>query len=229
MGFDPSTVRVITFDSFSTLVDPASAGRVLEGYVEDPPTVAKRWHGLAVWYATALNHVAQYLTYYDLHRVALEVLLRDRGYDPDRATLEEMTDVYHDLEPFEDVREGMDRLTEAGYRLAILSNGDPAMLDSLVETTALSDVIEMAISADEIRTFKPDRRLYHHAADRLDVPPAAIAHVGAGWGDMLGCMHADMGGIWLNRGGDPWPAFGIEPAVEAASMDDVLAAFAEAS
>lgn len=219
MSLDRERSKTITFDSYSTLVDPRSAGRVLEEYVDDPEAVASEWHSLAVQYATVANDVDTYRTYYDLHAHALAALLESRGYDLTDREIRELTDVYYDLDPFNDVRRALERLHDAGYPLAILSNGDPDLLESLVETTDTGDLIETTISAEEIRTFKPEAALYEHAADRLDTPIEDVLHVGAGWGDMMGCTHAGMQGAWVNRHDSPWPRFDGDPTIVVDSLD----------
>lgn len=223
MGIDSDGIGTVTFDSYSTLVNPRSAGRVLEGYVAEPWSVAERWHSLAVQFATVANHLDIDRTYYQLHRDAIAYLLSARDVNVSESTLNELTDVYYDLEPFDDVRPGMEALSDAGYRLAVLSNGNPELLETLVEVTGTGDLIEATISAEEIGRFKPAVELYEHAADRLDTPVGEILHVGAGWGDVMGCMHAGMQGVWLNRRDEPWPGFDGDPCTVARSMADIVA------
>lgn len=221
MLFDPSRVRAVTLDSFSTLVDPRSAARVLESIVDDPETVAREWHARAVQYATVATPIGAYEPYLSLYRYALEDLLRERSVpveDLDR-DLDRLTAVYHDLDPFDDVESAIRRLDGAGYRVAILSNGDPDMLSSMVGVIDGAGAIEMTISASEVLVFKPHEALYRHAADRLDVPIGTIAHAGAGWGDVVGCMHAGMQGVWVDRYDDPWPSFGPSPDHAVTSLD----------
>lgn len=219
MTLERRDVRTITFDSYSTLVDPRSAGSVLDEYVDDPEAVANQWHSLAVRYATVANDVDAYRTYYDLHADALAYLLDARGYQVGDDEIEDLTDVYYDLEPFDDVTPTLERLHEAGYDLAILSNGDPDLLDSLVETTNTEDLLTTTISADEIRTFKPESALYELAGRRLGTSVDEILHVGAGWGDIMGCMHAGMQGAWVNRRGNPWPRFDGKPDLVVDSLE----------
>lgn len=223
MNIERDQITVVTFDSFSTLVDPQSAGRVLEGYVDNPAAVAAEWHSLAVQFATLAAHVDLNPTYYELHRDALRYLLESHEIEVSDAVLDEMTDVYYDLSPFDDVRSGIESLSSAGYRIAILSNGNLAMLESLVETTDIGEFIETTISAAAVGTFKPDPKLYQEAAASLDVPTEQIVHIGAGWGDIVGCMNAGMQGLWLNRAGTPWPQFDGNPDAIADSMPDVVA------
>ena len=81
----------------------------------------------------------------------------------------------------------------------------------MVEHAGISDVIEATISAQEVRTFKPDATLYRHAAARTGTPIAEIAHVTALWVDVMGAMHAGMQGVWVDRNGMPWEPFDGEP------------------
>lgn len=211
MPLEADRVEVITFDSFSTLVDIHSSRAVLEGIVEDPVAVADRWRSRATQYSRVANFLADYDTYDGLHRRGLEYALEEAGVSLPEARIRELNAVYRDLDPFEDVPGGLERLAEAGYPLAIISNGDPAMLDDLTVGTGLEDVLGAVVSADEIRRYKPAIELYEYAADRLGVSPSRILHVSAGPLDVQGAIHAGMQGAWLDRYGDPWETFGPDP------------------
>jgi len=222
MALDTDRVETVTFDSFSTLVDVDSTATAVEGYVEDPVAFAREWHARAAGYGTVANQIDAYETYYRLHRDALEYLLAAEGVDVDDETLDEMTAVYHEMAPFDDVRAGMERLADAGYEVGIVSNGDPAMLDSLVEGAGIEELLAATVSADEIERHKPAAELYEHAADRLGVPPGAVAHVSNGQVDVMGAVHAGMAGVWLNRQDNPPEPFGPDPDLAVDSIDDLV-------
>jgi 2-haloacid dehalogenase len=95
------------------------------------------------------------------------------------------------------------------------------MLASLVDTAGIAGYIEDIISADEIGTYKPNAELYRHAAARTGTPIDAIAHVSAGFFDVLGAQHAGMTGIWLDRGKVPWDGFAGDPDVTVTDIRDV--------
>lgn len=218
--FDPDAVEVVTFDSYGTLVDTTASARVLDGLVDDPETVAREWRRKALFYSVVAEHVDAYETYFQFHVDGLRDALGEVGVALPDERLRELTDVYHDLDPFDDVREGFERLHEAGYRPAILSNGNPAMLDSLVETVGIEDVVGELVSADDVRTLKPDAALYEHAATRVGVPTEAVAHATAHWMDVMGAEHAGMQGVWVDRGGG-WPSFDGEPSLVVDSVPAV--------
>lgn len=75
----------------------------------------------------------------------------------------EILAVYHELDVFEDVRDGINRLRDGGYECNVVSNGNPDMLASMVEHAEIEALIEDTISADEIRMYKPDAEIYRHA------------------------------------------------------------------
>jgi len=221
MALDTDRLDVITFDSFGTLVDVDSTARVLPDAVENPVALAREWHERAAQYGMVGNFIDAYETYYDLHRAALSYLFEREGIEADEDAVAEMTAVYHEMDPFEDVREGMARLREDGYRLGIITNGDPAMVDSLLATTGVGDLLDAAVSADAVETHKPARELYAHAADRLDADPGRVAHASYSQVDVQGAMHAGMGGIWLNRQGGPLDPFGPDPDLTVETIDDI--------
>lgn len=222
MALNPDGLETITFDSFSTLVDVDSTATAIEGYVDDPVTFARAWHTRAVTYATVSNYLDIYKTYYDLHRDALEYLLAEEGTVVSDSELDEMVAIYHEMEPFDDVREGMERLADAGYTLGIISNGDPSMLTSLVDVADIDNLLAATVSADEITRYKPAAELYEYAADRLNTASVAVAHVSNGQFDVQGAMHAGMHGVWLNRQDAPPDPFGPEPDLTITSLDELV-------
>lgn len=211
MPFDPERVRTITFDSYSTLVDVDAAEDALADRVADPEPVSKLWRARSLAYTFVSNHVDSYQSFYEMNRDALTYALEARTVDLPRDEREEILAVYHELDVFDDVREGITRLSNGGYDCYVLSNGDPEMLASMVDHADIGDLIQDTISADEVQTFKPDAELYRHAAGRTGTPIDEIAHVTAGWFDVLGAKHAGMQGVWVDRKERPWEPFDGDP------------------
>jgi 2-haloacid dehalogenase len=219
--FDPDRVETVLFDSYGTLVDTTSAARVLDGIVDDPEAVARTWREKALFYSVVADDLDQYATYFELHLDGLCDALRAEGVDLPDERLRELNAVYHDLDPFADVAGAFERLTDGGYEPSICSNGDPEMLDSLVASTGIEGSVAELVSAHEIRTLKPARQLYEHAASRIGQEPARVVHVTAHWMDVQGAMNAGMQGVHLDRRGDPagWPSFGPPPTLSVDSLD----------
>lgn len=221
MSFDPEAVSTVTFDSYSTLVDVDAAEKALAERVSDPEPISKLWRARSLEYTFVANHVDAYQPFYEMNRDALEYALSAHDADIGGDERDEILSVYHELDVFDDVRDGIERLQNGGYDCYVVSNGNPEMLDSMVEHADIGDLLEDTISADEVGTFKPDAELYRHAADRIGTPVEELAHVTAGWFDVIGAKHAGLQGVWLNRKDMPWEPFDGEPDLTVDSIHDV--------
>jgi 2-haloacid dehalogenase len=211
MTFDPDHVSTVTFDSYSTLVDVDAAEMALAARVENPEPVSKLWRSRSLAYTFVANQLNAYQPFYEINRDALQYALAAHSVDITTDERDEILAVYHELDVFDDVRDGIERLREGGYDCYVVSNGNPEMLDSMVDHADIGDLIEDTISADEIQTFKPNADLYRHAAGRTGTPIEEVAHVTAGWFDVMGATHAGMQGVWVDRKSSPWETFGSDP------------------
>jgi 2-haloacid dehalogenase len=213
-------IETVTFDSYSTLVDVEAVESALSGAVDDPEPVSNHWRSRSLMYTMVANEIDAYDTFYALNRAALEHALEAHGVDLSESERETILETYHELAVFDDVREGLQRLHDAGVETYVLSNGNPEMLSSMVGHAGIGDAIEDTISADEVATFKPNVDLYRHAAARTGTPIDRIAHVSALFYDVLGAGNAGMTGVWLDRDKVPWDGFAGEPD---AVVDDIRA------
>ncbi|MFB6300821.1 MAG: haloacid dehalogenase type II [Halobacteriales archaeon] len=211
MGFDSEAVTTITVDSYSTLVDVDAAETALAERVTDPEPVSRLWRARSLEYTFVANHIDGYKPFYEMNRDALQYALDVHGADVTTEERDEILAVYHELDVFDDVREGLGRLQDSGYDCYVISNGNPEMLASMVDHAEIADVIDDTISADEVEWFKPHRELYQHAAARAGTPIDEIAHATAAWFDVQGAQHAGMQGVWMDRKGDPWEPFDGDP------------------
>jgi 2-haloacid dehalogenase len=218
MPFDADRVSTVTFDSYSTLVDVDAAKRALSDRVADPEPVSRLWRSRSLEYTFVANGIDGYQPFYEVNRDALQYALAAHGVDLAPAERDKILSVYHELDVFDDVREAVERLGEAGYDPHVLSNGNPEMLASMVEHADIGDLITDTISADEVETFKPATELYRHAAARTGTPVDEIAHVTAGWFDVMGARHAGMQGVWVDRAGTPWDPFDGDPDLVVGSL-----------
>jgi 2-haloacid dehalogenase len=221
MSFDPDRVTTITFDSYSTIVDVDAAVRALADHVDDPEPVSTLWRLRSLEYTLVANHIDAYQPFYEMNRDALQYALDVFDIDIDTDERDEVLAVYHELEVFDDVRDGIERLREGGYDCYVVSNGDPAMLSSMIAHADIGDLLADSISADEVETFKPAAELYRHAAARTGTPINEIVHATAGWYDVMGAKHAGMQGTWVDRKGRPWESVAGRPDLTVESIHEL--------
>jgi len=211
MAFDADRVSTVTFDSYSTLVDVDAAENALAARVDDPEPVSRLWRARSLEYTFVANQTDAYQPFYEMNRDALQYALDYHDVDVGTEERDEILAVYHELDVFDDVRDGIERLRAGGYDCYVVSNGNPEMLASMIDHADIGDLIEDTISADEVRTFKPAAEIYRHAAARTGTPIDEIAHVTAGWFDVMGAQHAGMHGVRVDRKGAPWEPFDGTP------------------
>lgn len=225
MSFDPDAVSTITFDSFSTIVDVDAAANALPSHIPSPTAVANLWRTRSLMYAMVSNFIDAYQPFYEMNRDALSYALAVHDIDATDTERDEILEVYYELDVFDDIRDGMIRLRDLDFELYVVSNGNPAMLDAMISHANIEDLIRDTISADEIHQFKPAASIYRHAAARAGTPIGEIAHVTAGWSDVLGAMHAGMQGVWVDRKNTPWEPFNGEPDLIVKTLHDLADRF----
>jgi 2-haloacid dehalogenase len=127
------------------------------------------------------------------------------------------------LRPFPDVMQSLQRLRDAGLRLATLTNSTAQAAEAQLTYAGLRDHFEQVISTDEIHCFKPAPEVYHLAARRLGVEPGQIRLVAAHDWDVTGALRAGCAAAFIARPGQVMNPFGPQPDVRGADLGEVAA------
>src|SRR5258708_13020599 len=169
-----SGVRACVFDAYGTLFDFASAARAcpdVPGEAADRLTAL--WRDKQVQYAWLRAAQGRHADFAQVTADALDFALETLGLV--RPGLRgRLLDLYLTLAAFPEVPDVLARVRAAGLRTAILSNGTPAMLAAAVAGAGLAGLFDAVLSVEEVGAFKPDRRAYPLAVDRLDIPSNAL-------------------------------------------------------
>lgn len=227
MPIDTERVETVTFDSFTTIVDVmTTTDRELRRYIDDEETVSdvtSLWRFRAVEYRMLSNSLETYETYYETTRDALEYALAVSDVELSQEEIEDVVSQFHDLDVYDDVYENIRRLDESGYELYIVSNGTQELLESMVTRANIGEFIEDTISADDVKTYKPDIEFYQHAVEQTATSAENIAHVATPWYDIYGANNAGMQTVWVNRDEKPWEEFEGSPDEIISSLDELPA------
>ena len=109
------------------------------------------------------------------------------------------------LRPFPEVPEALARL-RTRYKLVVLSNGDPDMLEASKEHHGI--VFDGVISVAAANSFKPHAATYTKAAEQLDVRMEQVLFVANHAFDCIGAKSAGMRTAFIDRRQRP---FGMTP------------------
>ena len=104
---------------------------------------------------------------------------------------------YMRLDCYPDVPETLRVLKKNGIKLAILSNGSPAMLDGAVKSSGIRDLFDRLLSVEDVGVYKPDPRVYQLAEDSLKVPLHEIVFLSANAWDAVGAANAGLKVAWV--------------------------------
>ena len=202
MTQDPLTgVRACVFDAYGTLFDFAAAAKSCRDVLgENADKLTVLWRDKQLQYtwlrAAKDRHADFWQVTGDALDFALETLSLDKPGLRDR-----LLTLYLTLDAFPEVPDVLQRLKAAGMRTAILSNGTPKMLDAAVRNAKLDALLDLVLSVEDVGVYKPHRKVYQLAVERLGVPAASIAFQSSNAWDAHAASAFGMKVVWCNRYG----------------------------
>jgi 2-haloacid dehalogenase len=195
--------QICVFDAYGTLYDFNSAvARHRSAIGPKADALSEMWRTKQIQYTWLRNSMGAYAPFWQVTSEALDNCLATHGIT-DPSVREKLMSAYLALDPFPEVPAMLDRLKRAGVRLAILSNGNPGMLDPMVKASGLADRFEAVLSVDAARVFKVDPRTYQLVGARLGVTPDKVCFLSSNCWDAHGAAHFGFRTVWVNRGGVP--------------------------
>jgi len=212
-------IKACVFDAYGTLFDVHSAvgkHRHRMGDSADPVSILWRTKQLEyTWLRSLMGYHADFWQVtgdaldfaFDMHHIDNPDLRRD------------LMDAYLKLDCYPEVPAALATLNDRGLRLAILSNGTPAMLEAAVKNSGIEGLIEKNFSVEEVGIFKPDPRVYHIAVDGLKVKPEEIVFQSSNAWDAAGASAFGFKVAWVNRFGQSEERLPGRPDAE---IDDLM-------
>lgn len=171
-------IKVCLFDAYGTLFDLHSAVARHAAAVGPSGTIlSELWRNKQLEYSWIRSAMAPpvdgWKDFWSLTQEALDFAMAKMEIE-DRDLRKDLLDAYLTLSAFPEVRTTLERLKDGGMRTAIISNGTRAMLDSALSSAGLDQLIDLVVSADEVRIFKPSPKLYQLVPQKLGVAPHEV-------------------------------------------------------
>ncbi len=225
------SVGICMFDLYGTVVDMQTGlTQAVTPYLE-----AKGWKGessrLVTWWRRAHFENSMidalldraHIPYREIGRISLSYTLERAGVPHTQEEVKRLVAEIERLKPFPDVVEALARLKRK-YRLVILSNGDPDMLEAI--TPHLGIAFDRIISVAEAGRFKPHAATYRKAADMMAARPEEILFVANHAFDCVGAKASGMRAAFVDRRKRPFGDWPYQPDLVVADfreLADVLA------
>jgi len=215
-GSQPATgaINALAFDAYGTLFDVFSVTSLCEQmFPGNGTTLATMWRAKQLQYTLLRSMMDRYKDFWQVTQDGLVYAARALKLDLDVGKRTRLMDAYMTLATFPDVKPGLQQLKAMGLRLAVLSNGEPRMLESAARTAGIADLLDAVISVDEIQVFKPSPRVYELAATHLHVSRGSIGFVTSNNWDAQGAVSAGLTTFWIQRAAaEPAEELGYPPA-----------------
>ena len=214
-----SAIHACVFDAYGTLFDYASAAakcKDLLGVRLAP--FAAMWRDKQLQYTWLRAAQSRHADFWQVTGDALDFTMESMGIN-DSILRDRLMKLYLALDPFPEVEAVLKVLKERGTKLAILSNGTPAMLKAAVEHAHLESYFDAVISVEEAGVFKPHPSVYQLAVERLDLEAQAISFQSSNAWDAYAASAFGMHVVWCNRYGQRAERLPGKPDHEVTTLD----------
>lgn len=192
--------RIIVFDVNETLLDISALEPHFTRVFGDR-LVLREWFSTVLLYSEVVSLAGPYSDFGAIGGAALDMTAASRGVSLSPADRTSILTGMRSLPAHPDVRDGVRRLKDAGFRTVTLTNSAPATVEQQLRSAGISDLFERVFSVDAVRRFKPSPDPYRYAAKELGVETSGIRMVAAHAWDVVGAMQAGCAAAFVARPG----------------------------
>ncbi|MFO1121722.1 MAG: haloacid dehalogenase type II [Hyphomicrobiales bacterium] len=165
-------VRACVFDAYGTLFDVHAPLRKLAPEIgPEAENISKLWRQKQLEYTWLRSLMGVHADFWHVTSDALDYALESFKVQ-DLGLKDEIMSLYLKLDAYPDAADALQALRNKGKRTAILSNGSPSMLDSAVRHAGLDKLFDLVLSVEDVGIYKPSRRVYRHAMQKLQLQDA---------------------------------------------------------
>jgi 2-haloacid dehalogenase len=194
-------IKACVFDAYGTLFDVNSAARTAQDSLgENWQPLAELWRTKQLQYTWLRGLAGHHADFWRVTGDALDFALSTLHLE-DPALRARLMNLYLALSPYPEVPGTLKKLKTAGMKLAILSNGTPAMLDAAAANAGIAELFDTILSVEEVKVYKPHPAVYALACDRLNVAANGICFLSSNGWDAYSAEAFGFRVLWCNRFG----------------------------
>jgi len=219
----------VIFDAYGTLFDVYSVASAAERLFPGHGDALSQWWRLKQIEYTQLRTLSdptggRYRPFWDITADALRYAAARLNLALSADGEKRLMDEYARLSVFADVLPTLRALRErADVGLAILSNGNPSMLDVAVKSAGLGGLFDHVLSVDTVRAYKPAAAAYALGTAAFGAPARDIVFVSSNGWDAAGAGWFGYTTFWINRQHAPAEQLGVVPHGTGGGMTDLIA------
>ena len=214
-------IKAIIFDAYGTLFDVNSAAEKCKDKIGD------KWEGFAnYWRTTQLEYtwlrslMKRHKNFWQITEDSLDKSMN--AFNIDKSMRNELLDLYKALNTFPEVKDVLNKLKEKNYKLAILSNGTPSLLNELVKSNNIENIFDNIFSIEDVGVYKPDSRVYDIPTKKYQLQKNEVAFLSANTWDVSGGGNYGYQAIWVNRNNSIFDNLDYEAKNEVKNLNHLL-------
>ena len=214
-------IKAIIFDAYGTLFDVNSAAEKCKSKIGD------KWEGFAnYWRTTQLEYtwlrslMKRHKDFWQITEDSLDKSMMAFNINPKMK--DELLNLYKVLSPFQEVPETLKTLKEKNFKLAILSNGTPSLLNELVKSNDLEELFDDIFSIETVGIYKPDPKVYNMPMKKYQIKAKDIAFLSSNTWDVSGGGNYGYNAIWVNRNKNIFDNLDYKPNSEIKNLSELI-------
>ena len=214
-------IKAIIFDAYGTLFDVNSAAEKCKDKIGDKwEAFANYWRTTQLEYTWLRSLMKRHKDFWQITEDSLDKSMS--VFKIDNSMRDELLDLYKILSPFEEVPKVLKSLKEKNFKLAILSNGTPSLLNELVQSNKLDTLFDDIFSIEEVGVFKPDSKVYDMPIKKYKIEKNEVAFLSANTWDVSGGGNYGYNSIWVNRNNNTFDKLDYSPQHEIKNLKELL-------
>ena len=214
-------IKAIIFDAYGTLFDVNSAAEKCKDKIgEKWERFANFWRTTQLEYTWLRSLMDRHKDFWQITEDSLDKSMK--AFDINPSMRNELLNLYKVLSPFKEVPETLKTLKEKKFKLAILSNGTPSLLDELVKSNHLDNLFDDIFSIEQVGVYKPSSRVYDIPIKKYNINKSEIAFLSANTWDVSGGGNYGYQSIWVNRNNNIFDNLDFKPKYQITDLNKLI-------
>ena len=214
-------VKAIIFDAYGTLFDVNSAAEKCKGKIGNKwESFANYWRTTQLEYTWLRSLMKKHKDFWQITEDSLDKSMK--VFNIDNSMKNELLNLYKVLSTFPEVNEVLKKLKEKKYKIAILSNGTPSLLNDLVKSNNLDNMFDDIFSIEQVGIYKPDAKVYNIPIQKYKIQNDEIVFLSANTWDISGGGNFGYNAVWVNRNSNVFDNLDYEPKNEIGNLKELL-------
>ena len=213
--------KAVVFDAYGTLFDVNSAAEKCKDKIGVKWEIfANFWRTTQLEYTWLRSLMKRHKNFWDVTEDSLDKSMK--VFNINKNMKNELLNLYKILSPYPEVKEVLEDLKKKNFKLAILSNGTPDLLNELVESNKLNNLFDDLFSIEEVKIYKPDPRVYELPIKKYKIRSDEITFLSANTWDVSGGGNFGYNSIWVNRNNSIFDILDFQPKNEISNLTQLL-------